>query len=242
MSVKGRLLYHEDFGGGKLPALSSGPGGSHLVRQLATGTPVIQSSGERLELALAATNEAEVARVFMGDNLMFRAWNIRWAEVRAALVTPLGATASLAFGFGSAVNNTLSDITYHTMFRVNGTGNLLIETDDNVNDLSYDSGKAMPTTPKMFVFDFATGLVYVSPPGVSRGGLGAAKFMMEDSENNLRQLCPQRDFNVSQWPTFEASAANGKCQFFAQIQKTASTDLGTLALYSIDVYGVEANS
>jgi hypothetical protein len=242
MSTRGRLLFRRDFGGGYTPPLSSAPGPDPLCRQLQTGTPVPASSGERYELALAATNEAEGCRVFMNNNLMFRAWNLRYVIWRAAMPVALGATASLAFGICGSVNDTLDSITYHSMFRVNGTGNVLIETDDNVNDLSYDTGIAMPTVPREFVQDFATGLVYVSAPGTSRGGLGAQKFKIENSQGLLREVCGTRDFNGSSWPTFESSATNGKCQLFAQVQKTASTDLGTLALYSVEVYGVEANS
>lgn len=209
---------------GVLP--SAGDTGSIFVKAL-TNSAVVQCIGSTagaagvLSVALASSNEAENGCAYNGDKLFFPVAKLKRVEFRACLSVALGSTAAttqVAFGLASARNATIDSIATNALFRVLGdaAGVVTCETDDGTTDTDdVSTGETLTTSFKNFVIDFEKGLSDV-------------RFYM-DGSNGLKRVCPAQTFSM-------AAATSAYVQFFAQIQKAANTDVGTLLIdrFSVD--------
>ena len=168
-----------------------------------------------LELALAATSEIENACVSMADKLHFDIANINSVEFRARLAVALGTTAAttqVAFGLTGNRNDTIDSIAQNILFRVlgNTSGAVIVESDDGTTDKDdIATGITLTDTWKNFLLDFR------------QGGVRDVRFFGQGSRGMVR---------IGGGTTFDMSAYTGGLQFFAQIQKAANTDLGTLQI------------
>lgn len=194
-----------------------------------SGPPTVKgvtSAGQAngiLQLALEATSEVQNACAYNGDVLYWDIRNILYAEFVARLSVTLGTTASTtqwAFGLATARNDAIASISKYILFRALGGTSVIISTSDGTTtNSSISTGLTMGTvntTFKRFGFDF-------------RGGLNNVKCYMDDANGKFSR--------VGQATTIDMSAfTSGGVQFFAQIQKAANTNVGTL---EIDRFSLE---
>lgn len=226
MSVRTNSFTEHFMRDGVLPT-ASGSTASIFTKTL-TNSAVVQCIGSTagavgvLSVALASSNEAENGCASHGDNLFYPLAKIKTVEFRACLSVPLGSTAAttqVAFGLASARNSTIDSIATNALFRVLGdaSGGVICETDDGTTDTDdVSTGETLTTTFKNFVIDFTKGLSDV-------------RFHMDGSNGCLKRVCPAQTFSM-------AAGSAAYVQFFAQIQKAANTDVGTLLIdrFSID--------
>lgn len=217
---------HHFIGSGDVPLLTDDTGSEFVKAITGAGPPTASYVGDVdgthgvLQLALEATSEVQNVCVYTGDILAYDIEHIKRAEFRARLSVALGsaaATTQVAFGLASERNATIDSIAEHALFRVLGdaSGAVTVETDDGTTDLDDKAtGQTLTTGWKLFVIDFTQGLTDV-------------RFFMDDSRGLVR---------VASGTTFDMSGYTGGLQFFAQIQKAANTNLGTL---QIDRFKIE---
>lgn len=218
---------HHFIGSGDVPLLTDDTGSEFVKAITGAGPPTASIASEVddahgvLQLALEATSEVQNVCVYSGDILCYDIEKLKSVEFRARLSTALGTTAAttqVAFGVTSERNATIDTIAEAAIFRVLGdaSGAVIVETDDGTtNNDDKATGQTLGTTFKDFVIDFSHGLSDV-------------RFYMDDSSGNLQRVAAST--------TFDVSAYAGGLQFFAQIQKAANTDVGTL---QIDRFSVE---
>lgn len=166
-----------------------------------------------LELALEATSEVQNVCVSMADKLHFDIDQLLSVEFVARLSTALSTTATtmVAFGMTGNRNDTIDSIAQALLFRVlgNGSAAVVVESDDGTTDNDdVATGITLADTWKRFVINFENGTRDVRFFG---GG--------------PRGLVP-----IGGGTTFNMSAYTSGLQFFAQIQKAANTDVGTLQI------------
>ncbi|MBL9125840.1 MAG: hypothetical protein JNG90_19520 [Planctomycetaceae bacterium] len=210
MSVE--VLGHDFVFNGQIviPAVGS-PTGIPFCKNL-TGSATVQgANGGGLALALTNANEAQNGNLYMGDVLPFPIADIKWVDFWAKLSTALGASALCGFGLASARNATLDSITERAMFRIAaGASAVTVETDNNVVDSGkIATGLALANRWKHFRIDFEESTL----------GRKDVRFFMDNERGQLQRVAPKTVFSMD---------GAGNLQLLAQIQKTATTDVGTL--------------
>jgi hypothetical protein len=169
-----------------------------------------------LQLAMVATSEIESACVSFGDVLALDALMLKYVEFRARMAVALGTTATtmVAFGLASERNDAIDSIAEAALFRILGDGSdaVVVESDDGTtNNDDVATGETLTTTFKRFGIDF-------------QHGLSDVRFFMDDSNGRLARVASGTTFDLSALTTGEG------LQFYAQIQKAANTELGTLQI------------
>lgn len=177
-----------------------------------------------LQLALTADEQAQNVCVSMGDTLQFDAAMLLYAEFVVRISTALTATSTtqVAFGLASERNDAIDSIAEAVLFRVLGdaAGAVIVETDDGVtnnDDLPNEANCVLGTSWKRFAIDF-------------RHGLSDVRVYGDDANGKLARLAASKTLNMSDLVSGEG------LQFYAQLQKASSTDVGT---FQIDRFSVE---
>jgi hypothetical protein len=209
------------FLGDETPPVVGSPDGSLWRSKVVGTTPTVKSENGLMKLALTATEESQSALLYLGDQLSLDIDNLIqvdiYAKVSSASLSP---AVSLAFGLIAAHSDDLDDVAYAAMFRCMGDNDVLVETDDGINDLSAATGQVIGTTSKRFTIDFANGIKTLVP-GPSSGGKGCVLFNVDDIRNNLQAVARATRFNMENYA--------GGLQLFAQIQKgEASSVAGSI--------------
>ena len=163
---------------------------------------------------MAADNEVENLCLYTGDVLPFYLNQIRYVEFLAKVGATIGSASTLAFGIGSARNDTLDSVATNAWFRMEGgtsTTLVVVETDDGTTDLDDKAtGATLSTTIKQFRIDFTAGLADV-------------RFFIDGAR-------------VASGTTFSMAAASSsqKVQPIIQISKTASTNTTALNIQKVE--------
>lgn len=230
MSKQTRSICYHFRGSHKPPAVASRLGDWCSKITGAGGTAQTGSSGA-LELAFDATNEVANVCLYMGDVLPFSIDDLIRVTFLAKLSSgALNAAVTGAFGVTNARNDTLASITQAALFRfAGGTANsLVLDSRDGTNSQSgIATGEVPGTTYRRYVLDFATGIKSLSPPSLSKGGKADIKYFVSDTNGVLKQQARNTNFDMS--------AISSGLQLFAQIQKTSSTNVGTLFILEAEV-------
>jgi len=210
------------IGEGSVP-LTSDESGQPFVKTITgaappTATFVGNVSGAVgvMALALEATSQVQNVCVSFGDVLALDSLMLRYVEFRARMAVALGTTATtmVAFGLASERNDTIDTIAEAALFRILGDGSdaVVVESDDGTtNNDDVATGVTLTTTFKRFGIDFSKGLSDV-------------RFFADDANGRLTRVASGTTFDLS------ALTAGEGLQFYAQIQKAANTELGTLQI------------
>lgn len=110
-----------------------------------TPDPVTDERCGVWDFKLDSTDEAQESGFSMGDNLMIPVGSGKCiAEMRVKIkVLPSASTASMVFGLASADNATILSTTHRLWFRLNGSGAIVVDTDDGT---TADEGNATGIT------------------------------------------------------------------------------------------------
>jgi len=217
------LLYH--FRGvGSPPAVGSADGGPWVKKITAAGgSPTVAPSADGMALALDATNEVQNLCLYMGDVLPFDIDDIIRLEVLAKISASLDASVSAAFGLAAARNDDLDAIAAAAWFKLAGSNDVVLESDDGTNDNNdAATGVTLADTFKRFSIDFSAGVLTQSPPSQSLGGKAALQFQADNANGYAQRVGANTAFNMSNY--------SSGLQLFAQLQKTAGTATGTLTI------------
>lgn len=198
-------IVYDDFNGAVATfPTSADPATPWLVADTsAAGTPVYTKGTSEATLTLAATNEVENVCLSFGDALDIDIDDIQRVEMRVKISASTFTSGSiLAFGVGSARNDTLDSVAANAWFRMEGANSTTLvycESDDGVNDNDdKSSGVTLGTTFKEFVIDFT-------------GGKSNVKFFIDGQR-------------VASTTTFDMSNYSAGLQPIVQIQKAANTN------------------
>jgi len=198
-------IVYDDFNGAVATfPTSADPATPWLVADTsAAGAPVYTKGTSEATLTLAATSEVENVCLSFGDALDIDIDDIQRVEMRVKISASTMTSGSiLAFGLGSARNDTLDSVTANAWFRMEGANSTTLvycESDDGVNDNDdKSSGVTLGTTFKEFVIDFT-------------GGKSNVKFFIDGQR-------------VASTTTFDMSNYTAGLQPIVQIQKAANTN------------------
>jgi hypothetical protein len=167
-----------------------------------------------IELALTAANQAQNICVSQNDVLVFPLAKLLYVEFNARLSVPIGTTAATsqwAFGLASARNDAITSITNRLLWRGMGSTSVVVNTSDGTTTKTdVATSQILDTTWRRFGISFR------------EAGSAGARFYMDDARGNFKR--------VAEATTFDVSAYTGAYQFYAQVQKVANTDVGTLQI------------
>ncbi len=213
------------LGGAVLPATTAE--GYGLVKKL-TGDATIAKSAGAAVLALAATNEAENACLYADDNLGFDIDDILQFRAWLKASVAIGTAAKWRCGLAAARNDDPDAITASVLFGGATSGVISAESDDGTNETAATStGIVLGSTYKKLVIDFSKGFHSQSPPSLSYAGKYAVQFFAENSAGLLQRVCESTRFNMGTY--------SSGLQPFVQLQKTSSTDVGTIQVARIEI-------
>lgn len=198
-----------------IPAVGS-PTGIPWAKNLTANATVQGVDGGGVAIALTNANEAQNGNLYFGDILSLPASDLVAVDFWAKLTVALTGTAQLGFGLASARNATLDNIAQRMMFRIaTGASAVTVETDDNLVDSGkIATGLSLANAWRHFRIDLAE----------SPDGLKDVRFFMDNDRGQLRR--------VASGTKFDAHGA-GNLQILAQVQKTATIDVGTLNIIRI---------
>jgi hypothetical protein len=230
MSRQNRWYCYDFRGHNVIPAAASNAGVPFSKADTsAAGAPTMLGlNGGGLRLALDTTNEAQNLCLFMGDILPFDIDEIISAEFCVKTVASLNAATSIAFGLCSARNDAIDSLTAHASFRCIGNNNVLVETDDNVNDNDdIATGLTLGTTWKRFKIDFATRNSTMEPPTRSLGRKSNIEFYGGNDYGSQRRVASGTRFDMSNY--------SSGLQIYAQLQKTAAAAADSLDILEVKI-------
>lgn len=146
------------------------------------GAPVaaLIANKHQYQVALSNTNEISVVGLDMADTLDFQA-NARpvfMARIRPD-VLPAAATERMVFGFASAYNATLDNITLNAWLRVESGGLCYVEGDDNGTDTNLQAAVGITT--------LVAGLWYVVAVDL-QGNPGYARVFVAPDQGPFRMV------------------------------------------------------
>lgn len=223
--------YQYDFRGHNLiPTLAANLGTPFSKADTsAAGAPTMLGlSGGGLRLLLASTSEVENLCLYMGDILPFDIDELISVEIIAKSAVTFNATTSVAFGLASARADDPDAITAHASFRCIGNNNVLVETDDGTNDNDdIATGLTLSTSWKRFSINFAERITTIEAPSVSKGRKSNIGFYGGNANGSQRRVASGTRFDMSNY--------SSGLQLYAQIQKTADTNVDSLDILEMSV-------
>lgn len=184
----------------------------------AAGSPTKEMHADGYHLAFDAEVEAQNLCLYFGDVLSLGVELVKSVEFIIAMdASTKDTTTTLAFGIGSARNDTTDSIAVNAMLKIVSTStdlSLVAETDDGTTDTDDKAtGKALGTAFKKCKIDF-------------RAGLGDVRFFVDG-----QPVCTDT--------TFDMSAATGNVQPFVQIQKTSDANTNGVKVRRVIVEAFE---
>lgn len=201
--------------------------GGRMVKKL-TGSATIAASAGEASIAMDNTNEAQNANLYLADNLAFDIDDLVQARFWARVSAAIGADSKWRLGLAGARNDDPDAITESIFFGADGNTTILAESDDGTTEIAAaTTGIVVSSTLKKFVIDFSKGITTNQPPTLSRGGKYNVHMYVENASGLLVRV---RDAVV-----FNLGAATGGLQPYVQLQKTATTNTGTLKVARIEI-------
>lgn len=224
--------YVYDFRGHMLfPPIGSGAGSpfATVISADGGGQPTVKgATGGGLALAFNAVADVQIVSLYQGDILPWDIDDLIRVEFLAKAVATLDSTTQMAFGLASARNDAIDSIAEAALFRVIGNNNIVVETDDGTNNNDdVATGQVMGATLQRFAIDFATGVSTNEPPSLSTGRKSNIQFFCGNANGSLRRVASGTRFDMSNY--------SGGLQLFAQIQKTADSNVDSLTIMEIAV-------
>jgi hypothetical protein len=230
MALQTRKIHYDFRGEIALAAAGSGAGGPFVKADTsASGSPTVGGlTGGGIQLKLASTSEVENLCVYMGDVLPFDIDDLISVEIIAKTVATLDSATSIAFGVCSARNDAIDSLAAHASFRCIGDNNVVVETDDGTNDNDdVATGLTLGTSWKRFAINFAERNTTMEPPSVSLGRKSNIGFYGANNNGSLRRVASGTRFDMSNYTS--------GLQLYAQIQKTADTNVDSLDILEMTV-------
>ncbi len=215
------------FRGAGVPpvAADSGP----FVRDVDAGGTVTANQGA-IRLQIPAAAGASRATVFQADSLPFDISDIIRVEmlVKSDIDLANNPNTILAIGLCHNFDATLDNM-IGVYFRSEGDNKLLVESNDGVRNIDdIETGFDIQPEFQRLAIDFARGTNTQSFPSVSTGGVSDIRFFAGNATGALRDI-------RTGGTRFDLSAHAGGLQLFAQIEKTAGADVGSLWIRDICV-------
>jgi hypothetical protein len=224
-------IYRYDFRGHQaFPLTASGVGTPWVKADTsAAGAPTIGGlDGGGLRFTFAATSEVENLCLYFGDVLAFDIDELIRFSIICKTVAALTAANSIAFGLGSARNDTITSITNCALFRLINDNNVVIRTTDGTTTKnSIATGLTLKDTWKRFDMNFAERNTTVDPPSVSLGRKSNIGFYGANDNGSVRR--------VASGTRFDMTACTTGLQPILQFQKTADTNVDTFDVLEIEV-------
>lgn len=231
------MLQHQtlvyDFRGTFAPPAVASPGASDWVKKItsAGGNATVAGHANGMGLNLHADNEVQNLCFYMGDILGFDIDDIVRYRFWASLSATLAAASKVRMGLAGARADDPDAIAQSILFGVDGdaaTNAIKAECDDGTNEVAATSvGQVLTSTPRKFEIDFASGILTQSPPSRSVGGKYNVKLSMENARGEMIPVLKGTRFNMG--------AYGGGLQPFFQLQKTASTNTGSLYVQRVEI-------
>lgn len=215
--------FADDFFGNRVYSTTKASNVGHVYDVADTssaGTPtyVTVDGSECGEAKVDFDSQSEIQNVclYMGDKLQFDIDSVVEVGVRVKMnQATLDAATSFAIGLTGDRNDAIDSIAQAALFRLIGDNNLVVETDDGTTDNDdVATGKTLSNSYKWLVISFAKGKSDV-------------RFLVDGEP-------------VAESTTFDMSAYTGALQLFAQIQKTADTNVDGFTLDAWYVRGRRA--
>lgn len=174
------------------------------------------------KLTLASTNEVENVCLSFGDKLCFDINSLRCFEARVMVPQTKDAATQIAFGLTGDRNDAIDSIAQALLFRLaaaSASNAVVVESDDGTNNNDdVSAGVSMTAnTWHRFKIDFSQGLSDV-------------RFFMGDGNNNVSRVGASTTFDLSNYA--------GGLQPFFQLQKTADTNVDSLEIDYVKIWGV----
>lgn len=222
--------YRYDFRGYNLiPVAADNAGGPFVKADTSSaGSPTVQGiAGGGVRLLLDDTSEVQNLCLYMNDILAFDIDEIirMWAIVKT--VASLDSASQLAFGLASERNDAIDSIAEAALFRCIGNNNVVVESDDGMNNNDdVSTGLTLGTTWKRFEINFKERTKTVSPPATPNKKSDISFYGANDY-GSLRRVASGTNFDMSNY--------SGGLQLFAQLQKTADTNTDNLDILEMGV-------
>jgi predicted RecA/RadA family phage recombinase len=150
---------------------------------------------------LTATNEAQQACLHFGNQLGFELAKTKRFEARVSIPTLPTGSADLVIGLATDHNATRDSVASHAWFRLNGSGAVVVETDDSVADND----------------DVATGVTWVA---------ATTKLLMIDLSDLADVKFYIDGVRVAAGTTFSMAGYTANLQPYIAAGKAAGTDVG----------------
>ena len=168
--------FSQHFLGDQIPA-NHGSAGPSPWKKTVSGEGAIATNGDSLRLSLTSGSGAGLAELALGDKLPFLVSEIIRMRAIVKVSSIADAAVQVSFGLASAINSVATDsLAANAMFRAIGSNDLVLETDDGVNDNDdVASGLELNADWQDFLIDF-TQVQQNFPPAKSKGSGSNIKF------------------------------------------------------------------
>ena len=220
------LLFGDDFiGAGHqagVPAAGSPVAGYPWVKKIVGSAPptvalISNAQGGQIQLALAATNEAEDCVLYWNDNLSVDVTRVATWEARAALtVPPSAAGVQMVMGLAGPWTSGPQNNPHYIWFNCQANNSLLLGSQDGTNQ--YSIAAANPAGAVTLDTNFHTFRISAENPA-------DIAFYVDGVRVNAANSMP-----------FVAITPNSILQPYMAVYKTASTGLATLVVDKVDLW------
>ena len=201
----GDVVFDDDFIGYQLMLSETGSAGRWLSVDVGDATEAVQADahGGVADLVIAATDEAEDAVLYFGDQLNFDIDSLKRVEIRAAITTP-GTGVRIVWGMAGNHNLDKDSVAQNAWFSCDGSLACKCETDDGTNDNDDKTAQTLTTgTYYEFVIDFTD--------------TSDVKFYIDGQQ-------------MASSTTFDMSNYTGNLQPYFSCDKASGTSTGTLSI------------
>lgn len=211
--------FADDFVGNRVYSTTKGSNVGHgynINDTSSNGTPTYApSSDEPGAIKVDMDSDSEIENVCLSEGDVLQ-WDIdKLVEFRCRVKmnqAALDSTTSFAIGLASERNDAIDSIAEAALFRLVGSDAVVVETDDGTTDNDdVATGQELVNAYKELVISFALGKSDV-------------RFFIDGQP-------------VAQSQTFDMSGYSGGLQLYAQIQKTADTNIDGFTLDYWEVRG-----
>jgi hypothetical protein len=209
------VQYADDFFGTQLIPTSATAGTvwKSTVTGAAPPTTAVASTenGGAIVHTLTSADQIQILTTDHSDVRNFELQKLISAEFRVKCSAAFNAAVSLGFGVQTARNNDLDATATHAQFRLIGNNNVVVETDDTVNDIDdVATGTTLAAVYKRFFIDFS-------------GGLADVKFYIDG-----KRVAAATKFDMS-------NAGSAHVQPYLQLQKSQATATATATLDYVSI-------
>ena len=172
--------------------IGSSPGqGPFISENNVARTPGLQK--------LSGANAAP-ASIWQNDEYPWTFGDVLKVEFAAKLPSALGAGDEIFIGLAGA-KAAIGSLNQAIGFHFDATSEIRAAVIDMTVLTEEQTGFTLVDTWRKFVIDLYTGIQTVAPPGVSKGGLGAIQFSVENDDGQLAPVGTSTPFDMSGYDT-----------------------------------------